>query len=196
MKFISTLIFMFLSVSTFAQQEETEYAINNYHRYFADGQKVKDVIKEKSILEFRQKYSTNGYRLNELSKCKSNAKECIIQLTPEGQFADLIELETKINNKKLLFDKSSANGNDVADFLVEAHNRIWKIAVEINKGKFSDDDIKYKAFLKAILHYGAIEIGRSNNFPRFHSSCFAIPTAAVNTYFCMLKRWMMWKTEH
>ena len=40
--------------------------------------------------------------------------------------------------------------------------------------------------LKAILHYGNIELGRPNDGPRFHASCFAIPTAAVNIYYAYL----------
>lgn len=32
-----------------AKNADSVYAISNYHRYFADGQKVKDPVKEKSI---------------------------------------------------------------------------------------------------------------------------------------------------
>ncbi len=182
------LIGIILNTTVFAQKAETDYAFANYQRYYADGQKVKDATKEKSILEYRESFSKNGYRQHEMSKCKISASECVNQLTPEGQFADLIELETRIYNEKLLFEKFNGTDNIVANFLVEAHNRIWKIAVDIRKGKFSEYDPKYAAFLKAILHYGAIEIGRPNTIPRFHASCFAIPTAAVNTYFCLLKK--------
>ncbi len=191
MKFNNRFLLLFcivLSTGVFAQKEETEYAITNYYRYHADGQKVKDAVKEKSIVEYRHNFSLNGYRQHELSKCKMNGKDCIDQLSADGQFADLIELETKIYNEKLLFEKFNGTDNIVANFLVEAHNRIWKIAVDIRKGKFAESDPKFSVFLKAILHYGAIEIGRSNTIPRFHASCFAIPTAAVNTYFCMLKK--------
>lgn len=31
-----------------------------------------------------------------------------------------------------------------------------------------------------------LEISRPNDKPRFHASCFAIPTAAVNIYFAMV----------
>ena len=186
--FVSQFLLLFTSVTIFAQKAEPDYAFANYHRYYADGQKVKDAMKEKSILDYRETFSKNGYRQHELSKCKISASECVNQLTSEGQFADMIELETRICNEKLLFEKFYGTDNIVANFLVEAHNRIWKIATDIRKGKFSEKDPKYPVFLKAILHYGAIEIGRSNTIPRFHASCFAIPTAAVNTYFCLLKK--------
>jgi hypothetical protein len=189
MKFIYFL-FLFISISliTFAQKVETEYAINNYHRYYSDGQKVKDVVKEKSIQEYRQYYSKNGYRLSQLNACKLSWQECVQQLADDGQFKDLIALENKIKNEKMLFATFYGTENIVANFLTDAHNRIWRIAEAYKKGSYKASDETYSLFLKAILHYGTIEIGRSNTLPRFHASCFAIPTAAVNIYFCMLKK--------
>lgn len=188
MKFnISILLFLIFS-ATFAQKAETEYAINNYHRYYADGQKVKDAAKEKSIQEYRQYYSINNYRLKELNACKLSWQECVQQLAENGQFKDLIALENKIKDEKLLSEAFHATGNIISSFLVDAHLRLWRIAEAYKKGGFKETDKEYSSFLKAILHYGAIEIGRSNTLPRFHASCFAIPTAAVNTYFNMLKK--------
>ena len=91
MKFNNRSLLLFcivLSTGVFAQKEETEYAITNYYRYYADGQKVKDAVKEKSIVEYRHNFSLNGYRQHELSKCKMNGKDCIDQLSADGQFAD------------------------------------------------------------------------------------------------------------
>ncbi|MFZ4457330.1 MAG: polysaccharide lyase family 8 super-sandwich domain-containing protein [Bacteroidales bacterium] len=185
---ISLLLFFLVSLGTFAQKTETEFAINNYHRYYADGQKVKDAVKEKSIQEYRQYYSKNGYRLSQLNACKLNWQECVLQLTEDGQFKDLTAVETKIKDEKMLFATFYGTENIVANFLTDAHNRIWRIAEAYKKGSYKASDETYSLFLKAILHYGAIEIGRSNTLPRFHASCFAIPTAAVNTYFSMLKQ--------
>jgi len=182
------LLYFFFSLVAFAQQAETDYAINNYNRYFADGQKIKDPVKEKSIQEYRQYFAKHGYRSSEISKCKMSAEECIQQLNENGQFDDMLTLEKKIQDEGLLTKSFSGTDNIVANFLTDAHNRIWRIAEAYKKGKFSESDLKYPAFLKAILHYGTIEIGRSNKLPRFHASCFAIPTATVNTYFCMLKK--------
>jgi chondroitin AC lyase len=137
MKFNNRFFFLFcivLSTGVFAQKEETEYAVNNYHRYYADGQKVKDVVKEKSIQEYRQNFSLNGYLQHKLSKCKITAKDCTDQLTADGQFADMIDLETKIYNEKLLFEKFNGTDNIVANFLEEAHNRFWKLPLRLEKG--------------------------------------------------------------
>jgi len=50
MKFIPIIALLFLlPLTVYTQKAETEYAINNYHRYYSDGQKVKDPVKEKSI---------------------------------------------------------------------------------------------------------------------------------------------------
>lgn len=189
MKFILSLFFPILvSFSIFAQKTETEFAINNYHRYYADGQKIKDPVKEQSIKEYRQYYSTHGYRLNQLAACKLTWQECVNQLAEDGQFKDMVALENRILDEKLLLETFFGTENVVANFLVDAHNRIWRIAEAYKNGNFKESDEKYAIFLKSILHYGAIEIGRSNTLPRFHASCFAIPTAAVNTYFFMLTK--------
>lgn len=84
----------------------------------------------------------------------------------------------------------SSTNNDVALFLTEAYNRIWKIAEAYRKGELSKKDALCDKYLKAIILYGNIETGRPNNntATRFHASCFAIPTAAVNTYFAFLKQ--------
>lgn len=63
-----------------------------------------------------------------------------------------------------------------------------KVADAYRKGELTEEQALSGKVLKAILHYGGIEAGRPNDGPRFHASCFAIPTAAVNTYFCYLKQ--------
>ena len=171
----------------FAQNAEADYAYSNYHRYFADGQKVKDPVKEKSIQAYRQYFAKNGYRSSQLSNQKLPANEFIGMLTASGQFSNLMATENQIFEQKLLTKPSYGTDNVVANFLTDAHNQIWKIATAVKDGSFGPKDKEFAYFLKAIMHYGGIEISRSNKLPRFHASCFAIPTATVNTYFCMLK---------
>ena len=63
MKFYSIIILLTcLSISIHAQQKEIDFAFANYHRYYADGQKVKDPVKEEAIVKFRQQFSRQGYR--------------------------------------------------------------------------------------------------------------------------------------
>lgn len=182
----SFLLCAIFSSIAIGQQAETGFAVNNYHRYYSDGQKIKDPIKEKSIQEYRQYFAIHSYRLSELGKMKLSAQNCIDQLTENGQFVDMVALENQIYSENILPAPTNSTDNVVANFLTDAHNRIWKIAEGFKKGSFTASNPKYPAFLKAILHYGGIELSRSNKLPRFHASCFAIPTAAVNIYFCLL----------
>lgn len=84
----------------------------------------------------------------------------------------------------------SKNQEKIGLFLTEAFNRIWKIAEEFRADRMgvSLDKEVFKKCQKAILYYGNLEVSRSNRVHRFHASCFAIPTAAVNTYFCFFKQ--------
>jgi len=182
-----SLAFILVAVTngSISQEVERTTAISNYQRYYADGQKAIDTKKAKSIQEYRQFYSTQAYRQSEL-KVKLTGQECMDMLTNEGQFSDLTKQEQQIYDKKMLDVSFSSTTNDVALFLTEAYNRIWKIGEAYRKGELTGD--AQDKYLKAILHYGMIEIGRPNNSSRFHASCFAVPTAAVNTYFCLLKQ--------
>ena len=70
--------------------------------------------------------------------------------------------------------------------MTDAFNCIWKIADAYRKKELPLEKALSDKVLKAILHYGNIELGRPNDGPRFHASCFAIPTAAVNIYYAYL----------
>ena len=84
----------------------------------------------------------------------------------------------------------SGKQDKIGLFLTEAFNRIWKVAEEFRADRMgiSLDKAAFKKCQKAIVHYGNLEISRPNVSGRFHASCFAIPTAAVNIYFCFLKQ--------
>lgn len=186
---LSLLLFISIHpVSSIAQQAETEMAFANYHHYFADGQKVKDAEKEKFIQDYRIYYSKNGIRRDRLSGVKLNGQECLDLLNEDGQFTDFLPQEQEIMDKKLLNTSYFATENPVANFLTDAYKRLSKIADDYRTGKLSTSDKQYALFLKSIVHYGAIEIGRPNNVPRFHASCFALPQSASEIYFCLLKQ--------
>ncbi len=179
-----------VSVNSIAQEAERNTAFANYHRYYNDGQKVKNAEKEKSVRNYREYFSTQAYRLSSLSSTKKSGQEYLSLLTDDGRFSDLMQQEQRIYDQKLLQTTYSSTNNDVALFLTEAYNRIWKIAEAYRKGELSKKDALCDKYLKAIILYGNIETGRPNNntATRFHASCFAIPTAAVNTYFAFLKQ--------
>lgn len=187
-KKIYTILFCSMfSFGLVAQNADSVYALSNYHRYFADGQKVKDPVKEKSIEEYRHYFAKKGYRNMGVNKMNLSAHDYIGMLNESGQFSNLRKTEDQILEQKLLSKPTSSTDNVVANFLIDAHNQIWEIATAVQDGSFGPKDKEFACFLKAITHYGGIEISRSNRLPRFHASCFALPTATVNTYFCMLK---------
>lgn len=168
--------------SVFGQNEARELAISNYQRYFSDGQKTKDAKKEKSIKDFRNYYAANAYRGYDLSKIKITVPDILSELNDEGIFNDLIATQQKV--------MAGTDQQAIGLFLTEAFNRIWKVAEEFRGGRMSvsQNEGVFRNCQKAILYYGDLETSRSNKVHRFHASCFAIPTAAVNTYFCFLKQ--------
>lgn len=163
--------FIFLMMGVLAQNAETKLSLSNYKQYYSQAQKVSDAVKETAIQKKRKYYASVGYRLHELNDCKLNWQECLALLTEDGQFKDIVTVT----------DKEMKDTQ-----LSEVFRRIWKISVAYRDKEFNELHEKYTASQKAILFYGAKEIGRANVSNRFHVSCFLIPTAAVNIYFNML----------
>ena len=189
---IKTLSLLFiisiLSGSMMAQQTATEIAFTNYHRYINDGQKVKDLEKQKYIEEGRVYFSKNGVKRENLKGIKKSGPDCLNLLDKDGRFKDLIVQEQEIIDKNLLNTAFPTTwSSPVSSFLSEAYNRLWKIAEAYRKDELSTSNEQYELFLTAIVHYGKMEIGRPD-VDRFHASCFALPLAAVEIYYCMLKQ--------
>lgn len=166
-----------------AQNAERKLAFDNYHYYYTNAQEVQNCEKEKvkALNEFRDKYSKCAYRGHQLRKCTLSVSEILHNWKEDGTFVDLSESEEKIMKGKQ--DK-------INEFLTEAFNRIWKIAEEFRRGRMTEklDKDNFMKLQKAILYYGNLEISRKNGSFRFHASCFAIPTASVNIYFCFLNK--------
>ncbi|MFB9058102.1 polysaccharide lyase family 8 super-sandwich domain-containing protein [Mariniflexile ostreae] len=145
--------------------------------------------KQQSVQDLRKHFSKNEYRGHQLSKGKVEKitpEECVKLLNNNGQFTDLIDQQNEIENKKLNLSKHTESQVFVGKFLQIAFNRMWRIAKtyrEKPNTTYKKDETLPKLF-KAINNYSKIEADRgSNTTGRFHISCFAIPTAAVNTYF-------------
>ncbi|MEQ2517418.1 MULTISPECIES: polysaccharide lyase family 8 super-sandwich domain-containing protein [Bacteroides] len=175
------IVSFWIALSASAQNAERIWAFDNYHRYYEEGQQIKDSKKEKAIKEYREYYSGHGYRAYSLPK-NLLVSEILNKWEDNGIFTDLAETEKGIMESK--------NQEKIGLFLTEAFNRIWKIAEEFRADRMgvSLDKEVFKKCQKAILYYGNLEVSRSNRVHRFHASCFAIPTAAVNTYFCFFKQ--------
>ena len=163
-----------------AQEKERKIAFDNYRQYTLLAQKVHDPVKEASINSYRKYFSEYAYRGPEGDM--QNWEEYIRLLNDDGSFSDL-------NDK----DAGKAkNGNEAnsGGSITDALRRVWDISEAFRCGKLTiehDAEI-WDRCQKAILRYGNMEIARPNIWVRFHASCFAIPTAAVNIYFCHLKQ--------
>ncbi len=190
MKKLLFILYVLLGLSNiclYAQDKETQWAIDNYLRYYREAQAMKSPEKEKAIDAFRSSFRQSPFRYKVLNTPWS-AQECLQQLDADGAFSGLKEKEEYLRKenafKKNSFDLQEEAGN----FLTDAFIMVWKIADAYRKGEISEEQALPDKVLKAILHYGNIEISRLNETRRFHASCFAMPIAAVNTYFCYLNQ--------
>ncbi|MCM1501116.1 MAG: polysaccharide lyase beta-sandwich domain-containing protein [Bacteroidales bacterium] len=162
-----------------AQDEFRKYAFDNYARYSSEALERTLGKEEKAGLKtLRERYASTAYRGFELRKVEMPVELIVANLDDGGCFMDLAAEEN-----------AALGGKDqdrIGKLLTEAFFRIWKVAEEFRADRygFSLDKEVFVKCQKAILHYGDIEVSRSNRVHRFHASCFAVPTAAVNTYFC------------
>lgn len=177
------IVAVFFTVSLVsAQNAERQLAFDNYHRYWGEAKQTPmDAEKAKGMKYFRELYAATSYRGHELKRVMP-LSDILANWQEDGHFADLEEKEKKV-----------MSGNDqgaIGELLSDAFFRIWKVAEEFRTDRMgvSLDKKIFKKCQKAILYYGNLEVSRSNRVHRFHASCFAIPTAAVNTYFCFLKQ--------
>ncbi|MGL5786580.1 MAG: polysaccharide lyase family 8 super-sandwich domain-containing protein [Bacteroidales bacterium] len=186
-KLLSVLsLFAICSFQGFSQNKSLETAKNNLEKYTITDLSSFDSSKVKAIEDYRRFYAKHAHRGHSLGKLKSPLAQSIAQLNNNGTFSDLDALKKQFSEANAFQNRSAAVVNEVGLFLTEAYNRIWSIAEAYRNGKLSKDEAFNEKVLKAIIHYGNIELSRPNDGPRFHASCFAIPTAAVNTYFCFL----------
>ena len=181
-----TILFLFVCVFVNAQIKqikERELAFSNYKKYYQVDLQSCDSSEIYALHKLREYYHKNPYRIK-INKDSKIAESYLGLLTSEGRFSDMVEMEEKV--KKLYHEGSKLTTNDtVGLFIREAYERIFQISAFHNSRKSIDKSIDYKV-LKAIIHYGEMEIQRPNVSTRFHASCFAIPTAAVNIYFMLI----------
>ena len=100
----------------------------------------------------------------------------------------MVHLQIGQAGKKKVIEGKDAQ--EMGLFITDAMNRLWKLSEEFRNDRMGvslDKDV-FRKLQKSILYYGNLEVSRSNKVNRFHASCFAIPTAAVNIYYCFLKQ--------
>ncbi|MDI3320667.1 polysaccharide lyase family 8 super-sandwich domain-containing protein [Pinibacter soli] len=176
------------ALQCWAQDAERKFAYDNYVKYSTQAMTVKDAQKEAAIKKYREGFNKTPYRYAQLNEVKMSSRECLGLLGDYGQFTDLAQQETKIADEKMLISKYTPQSDVIAKVVSEAMNRLWKIADAYRRGELNESDVLADKYLKAIIRYSNLETGRNNAAPRFHASCFLIPTAAVNTYFSLLKQ--------
>ncbi len=140
--------------------------------------------KQQALDKLREQYAKTSFRAYE-RKTIEPFDDCRKLLLPDGRFSDFIEKEKEILDQKMPQSKYSREQGQVAGVTVPAFRRIWQLAEPFRQGL--KDDVLKENIYKAIIHYGKLEDSRVNVPSRFHGSCFAIPAAAINTYFCFFQ---------
>ncbi|WP_216629109.1 polysaccharide lyase family 8 super-sandwich domain-containing protein [Sphingobacterium lumbrici] len=161
-----------------AQEHEARLAKETYERYYKEARAVHSLVKENGIETYRAYFSKNPYRC--VDDYRKHFQVNTKTLGENGSFLDLSDdeaVQVKTGNQ-------AVNEGSI----MEAYNRLWNISEAFRSGDLNivQDSEVWRRCLRAIVHYGELEIRRPNNTSRFHSSCFAMPTAAVNIYFCHL----------
>lgn len=136
--------------------------------------------KQSALDKLRSDYARSPFRSHDnwaepLEKCRE-------LLQPDGRFSDLVEAEEAIRKEKWVKSPYSEPQGKVGAVIEKGYYRLWRLSEPFRRGK-KDDALKTLIF-KSVLHYGQIETERVNVPCRFHGSCFAIPTSAINIYFC------------
>lgn len=190
MRILKLNILMLMCVANvilaYSQKNPKQWAEDNYEKYTKQALGVSDATKEKDIEEFRQMFHKKGYRKHQYKKSKLKWQEALMQLSDNGQFKDLIEDEKKCNFKEE--KKATVDRKYISGFMSEVWYRLGIMADAVVKGKVSFEEIYTEKYIKSVLYYGNLEISRSNYVSRFHESCFAVPTSAMNIYYAFLDR--------
>ena len=171
------------SLNLYAQDKEEKIAEENLLKYSQQAASaVCSPEKKAAVEQFRDYFSRQAYRGFGAKIWREAYPEDIRLLEADGLFTDLKDSDA---GKAL-----SGNTADSGGSISTAYNRIWHISEAFRNGEltYEKDRETWRRCQKAIVHYGRLENRRPNDYRRFHASCFAIPTAAVNIYFCHLSQ--------
>jgi hypothetical protein len=142
--------------------------------------------KQQALDQLRLKYAGNHFRRFKL-QTKKTIEECSVLLGEDGVFSDLRQKEAAIRQDEMDRSNDPVQQRRVSELNQEAFDRLWVIAESFRNQKTimgAHAVLRMKAF-KGFIHYAGIEAGRAPvSHGRWHASCFAIPLACVNSYFC------------
>ncbi len=163
------------------------YAMGNYYRYWNQARELQAPDKEAAFAQLRLHFQKHPWRIRWAPDAIRDPKRLLELLSAEGTFTDMDPKEQEWRKAGKLYTSVFHNTPDdkVGIFIGDALRRVFLITEAYRTGKLKGD-VPEKVY-SAILHYGDIELRRSNQKPRFHASCFAIPAAASNIYFSLLK---------
>lgn len=192
MKLTKLLLAAVLTVAFAAEaaEEDVKFAFDNYHKYAAQArQSLADPAqaeKAEAMRQLRRMYNSTPSRLH-MFMTDMDAADVLRLLTDSGTFSDFDPVEAELIAANA-FDAGYKNTDSDRGgiFIGDALKRIYIIADALRTGKISAGDVRQESIYRAIVHYGMLELNRSNRGQRFHASCFIIPTAAVNIYFALL----------
>lgn len=170
------------------RKAEQEFAFSNYRRYYQDAKKHNNAAKLEAIRHLRDSFHDKCARQPKGKQDISTGKMLSL-LNEDGTFKDLALLENKYLSDGTYYKNFATTPTDKVGMLIaDALNRIYSISQDYKKGKLSFEEAFSDKVKRAVIHYGNLEITRSNKITRFHASCFAIPTAASNIYFNYLEQ--------
>ena len=143
--------------------------------------------KNQSIQDYRNYFSKHQYRGKSLDTEKT-LKECIALLNDQGHFTDLKNEEDIMMEVDWVKNINTTKQSSAGEFLTEAFNRLWLISESYRSKEIDVKSItpELEKLINGFVFYASLEFKRPDTNGRFHSSCFAIPTAAVNSYFALL----------
>jgi hypothetical protein len=148
--------------------------------------------KQEALGQLRQKFAQNEQRF--AAPRKESGLDLLKQLDDSGFFSkEHADYAQKYLAEKLFtpqHDFDSEQGR-MSSIVAEAFDKLWRIAADLTNGKIPENrkDEAEAKLLKGISAYGGIEISRGGiRNGRFHSSCFAIPSATSWIYFCLYDR--------
>ncbi len=146
-----------------------------------------DSIKAQGVRDLREFFSENTNRDKYYKSVGETEDELLTLLNDEGLFADQLADLNEIETNNWRQDSIVDINQKIGLVYTESFSRYWKL-IESYRGKelaFYIDSERFKQLSRGMIDIGKRELGRVNVNGRFHASCFAIPTCAINSYFAL-----------
>ena len=182
--------------ASFAQNDAHQYAMDNMRKYYGQAMEYHGEQKRSAMKKLRSHFQEHPNRLV-IDSTFVEGNKLLGLLTSKGTFSDMDRQEKELISTNGFNKAYNHTNNDTGGiFIGKAYGRIFQIASAYRMDGLKGCKKLPDKVLKAIIHYGNLEISRDNDKPRFHASCFAIPTAVANVYFALLQDMDKAETGH